>query len=353
MASGDILAIPAQSAGFFSLQGSLSVNSDNTVNVPAGQLNIGGNGYGYIVDASNGLNPFSAANNDGTVSALTLGDDIYMYACQQASGKAKIVFSKNATYPTGYNASNSRKAGGFHVGRTRPIANRFDAEYNPTANIVPGSAWDLGHRPRCGPEGMNEFQPGLWGSIYLLSVINGSWPSVTFGSRYNAAPVRSTGGYNELDLHRGLHAAGMREPTFEEWLMMAYGAPQGNDGNNTTAWTMTTNTGPCNTGTVAKSVSCANFVDCVGNLWERLAHHFDVGDVGGGAQNWRLDNTVVNTGQDSAFDRGSVGHVLWQYARAGGSWGGGVLYGSRTLDTNAAAWAAHGAVGVRGVSESL
>lgn len=353
MAAGDILAVPAQAAGFFSLQGRLSINADKTVNVPAGQMNIGGNGYGYLMDAANGLNPFSAANNDGTVSVLTLGDDIYLYAVRQTGGKVKPIFSKNSTFPTGYNATNSRKVGGWHTGRVRPIANRFDAAYVPKTDFIAASAWDIGTRPKCSPEGMIEFKPGVWGSIYQLSVVFGAWPSVVFGSRFNAAPVRSTGGYNELDLHRGLHAAGMREPTFEEWLMMSYGAPQGNDGNNDTAWTMTSNTGPANTGTVAKSVSCAGFVDCVGNLWERLAHHFDVGDVGGGAQGWRWDASVVNTGQDSAYGRGSVAHVAWRFAVAGGDWYGGVLGGSRTLTTGASAWYASGDVGVRGVSESL
>ena len=349
MAAGDIIAIPAMSAGHFQVQGRLAKNSaGDTLDIPQGMLNIGGNGFGYILSAATGWNPYLAANNDASFSAVTLGDDIYVYAVQQASGMAKLVASKNATAPTGYTASNSRKIGGFHVGRTRPIANRFDAAFLPLTGIVPNSVWDLAARPKASPEGMAEFAPGRWGSIYLLSPISGAWPSVVFGSRYNVSPVRSTGGYNELDLHRGLHAAGMREPSFEEWLMMADGAPQGLDGSNDTAWTLTTNTGPCNTGALQKSVSCANFVDTVGNLWERLSHHFDTTT---GAYAW--DATVVNTGQDSAQARGQVSHVAWRYAYAGGSWFEGVRAGARTLSLNAAAWDAPGNLGVRGVSDSL
>lgn len=283
-------------------------------------------------------------------SALSLGDDVYVYACQQATGYAKLLASKNSTAPTGYTGANSRKIGGFHVGRIRPIAQRFVAAYLPLPGVVPGSVWDLGHRPKCSPEGMNEFQPGLWGSIYQLSVISGSWPNIVFGSRFNVSPVRSTGGYNELDLHRGTHAAGMREPSFEEWLMMADGAPQGLDGSNDTAWTMTTNTAPSNTGFLQKSVSCSNFADCVGNLWERLNYHFDIGSS---TNAFAWDATVVNTGQDSAQARGQVFHVAWRSAVAGGSWSEGALAGARTFFTSDYPWGANGSIGVRGVSESL
>jgi hypothetical protein len=351
MASGDILIVPAQAAGFFSFQGDFVKNSGgDLIDIPAGMVNIGGNSKGYLLAAVLGFNPYLAGNNDASFSVITLGDDIYLYAVQQSTGYAKIVCSKNATAPTGYTSSNSRKISGFHVGRTRPIAQAFVVAYAPTVGIVPNSVWDLGHRPFASPEGMAEIKRGLWGMIYHPSVISGTWPSVVFGSRYNVSPVRSTGGYNELDTHRGIHAAGMREPTFEEWLMMAYGAPQGVDTTNDTAWTMTTNTGPCNTGAVAKSVSCANFVDTVGNLYERIAGHFDIGNS---TNSYAWDATVVNTGQDAAQNRGQVYHVAWHYALAGGNWGEGVHAGSRTLYTAATAWGATGSVTTRGVSDSL
>ncbi len=351
MASGDITVVPAQAAGFFSFQGFIVKNSGgDLLDIPAGMLNIGGNGKGYLLAAVAGWNPYLVGNNDASFAVITLGDDIYVYACQSATGYALLIASKNATAPTGYTPSNSRKIGGFHVGRTRPIAQRFIVAYAPTTGIVPNSVWDLGHRPFASPEGMAEIKPGLWGSIYLLSPISGAWPSVIFGSRYNTPPARSTGGYNELDLHRGIHAAGMREPTFEEWMMMADGAPQGVDATNDTAWAMTTNTGPCNTGAVAKSVSCANFVDCVGNLWERLNYHFDIGNS---TNAYAWDATVVNAGQDAAQPRGQVNHIAWRSAIAGGSWVEGAHAGARTLGTNDNPWYANGYIGARGVSESL
>ena len=340
----DLYVIPAQAAGFVSLFGQVLKNPNNTLSIPEGMLNIGGNSYGYLLKANTAFNPL--ALNDGTFSALTLGDDVYIYALQNPSGIASLIASKNATAPTGYTSTNSRKIGGFHVGRIRPYANRFDTAYDPVIGIVPNSVWDLKHRPRCSPEGMAEIKPGLWGCIYLCSVIYGAWPEVVFGSRYNASPVRSLV-YNELDLHRGLHAAGMREPTFEEWLMMSYGAPQGEESANNLAWTSSANTGPCNTGYVAKSVSCLNFVDTVGSLWESLAHHYD------SATSYAWSASVVNTGQDASYRRGQVIHSAWRHAIAGGSWSSGADCGCRTLNTHGSPWNTNGGVGVRGVSESI
>ena len=343
----DTFVIPAQAAGFVSLQGQIAKNANSTLSIPEGMINIGGNGKGFLIAANTSFNPVAAANRDSSFSVLTLGDDIYLYACQQASGIATIIASKNATSPVGYTASTSRKLGGFHVGRIRPISARFDTNYAPLVDIVPNSAWDLQHRPRCNPEGMIEFQPGLWTTIYLCSVVSGTWPSVVFGSRYNAVPVRSNGGYNELDLHRGLHAAGMREPTYEEWLMIAYGAPQGEVSANNLAWTSSGNTGPCNTGYVAKSVSCANAVDTVGNLWERLSSTFDLG----GAFSWTTSR--VATGNDAVYAQGSVSTAEWRHAVAGGTYNYGAWCGGRTLGLESAPWSTGGQVGARGVCESI
>ncbi|BBN59302.1 hypothetical protein [Hydrogenovibrio marinus] len=347
MQSGDYSIIPAMAAGFISLQGQIAKNADNTLSIPEGMVNIGGNGYGYILQADAAFDPYNSANTDASYSGVILGDDIYIYACQAAgSPYAKLVCSKNATYPTGYDATNSRKIGGFHVGRTRPIANRFDTAYVPTVEIVPNSVWDEGHRPESLTEGMAEIAPGLWASIYLLSVVSGTWPDVRFGSVYGATPVRSAGGYCEADLNKGLRASGYFEPTYDDWKIGAYGAPQGNDGDNTLAWSMTSNTGPCTTGYVEKAVSCQNIVDTSGNLWERLCHNFD--QVG--TYNW--DTSVVNTGQDAAYGRGAVYHSAWRYALAGGNWNEGARCGSACLYLNAGAWSTAGYVGVRGFSRS-
>jgi len=313
MQSGDYSIIPAMAAGFLSLQGQIAKNLDNTLSIPEGMVNIGGNGYGYILQSQAVFDPYDAANRDASFSAVTLGDDIYIYACQASlSPYAKLLCSKNATYPDGYTATNSRKIGGFHVGRTRPISERFNAAYVPSVEIVPNSVWDEIHRPECSPEGMAEIAPGLWASIYQLSVISGTWPEITLGSRFGATPLRDTGGYARSDLYKGLIESGFILPTYQEWKTCSYGAPQGNDANNDTAWTATTNTGPTTTGAVAKSVSCTNIVDTVGNLWEYLDMMWDYGGT------WAWTATVVDVGQDAAFDRGQIYHANWRFGIAGG-----------------------------------
>ena len=349
MSKGDKFIIPAMAAGFFSMKGQISI-AGNSVSIPEGMVNIGGNMFGYLIAAAT-FDPFAAINRDNSYSSLTLGDDIYIYACQHASGVAKIVCSKNSTSPAEYNTTNSRKIGGFHVGRTRPMSARYDAAYLPTTSIVPNSVWDLQHRPRCEPTGMVEISPGgLWVDIYLNSVISGSWPEVVFGSRFGAQPVRSTGGYNELDLGQGILNAGKRLPDVEEFIRYAYGAPQGADANNNTAWTATTNTGPTTTGGVQRAVSCCNVVDAVGNLWERLNGHFDIGNS---TNAYAWDSAVMNTGQDSAMARGQVYHCAWRPVIGCGSWADGARCGARTLGFGSYPWCAGGSIGGRGGSDPL
>ncbi len=349
MAVGDKLIIPAMAAGFFSIRGQLSA-SRNIINIPDGMVNIGGNMFGYLIAAAT-IDPFAAINRDNSYSSLTLGDDIYIYACQHASGVAKIVCSKNSTSPAKYNTTNSRKLGGFHVGRTRPISARYNAAYLPATSIVPNSVWDLQHRPRCEPTGMVEISPGgLWVDIYLSSVISGSWPDVVFGSRFGVRPVRSTGGYNELDLGQGILNAGKRLPDVEEFMRYAYGAPQGADGNNNTAWTATANTGPTATGNVQRAVSCCNVVDTVGNLWERLNGHLDLGNA---TNAYAWDSAVVNTGQDAAFQRGQANHCSWRSVMGGGRWADGARAGARAISFNSYPWDSYGSIGVRGVSDPI
>ena len=62
----------------------------------------------------------TAANLDAG-SAFAVGKDYYVYICDSRidSADEKYVISLNSTYPTGWNATNSRKIGGFHYGRCR------------------------------------------------------------------------------------------------------------------------------------------------------------------------------------------------------------------------------------------
>ena len=124
----------------------------------------------------------TAANLDAG-SAFAVGKDYYVYICDSRidSADEKYVISLNSTYPTGWNATNSRKIGGFHYGRCRKVDSNLQPlngssvifgtgwESAVSNGIVPRSVWTLGHRPKCSPEGMVYLGGGTWVDIYLNS----------------------------------------------------------------------------------------------------------------------------------------------------------------------------------------
>lgn len=352
-----ILIQPSAAAGFASLMGQIKAVGNNLA-IPEGQLNIGGNGKGFLIDPVASFNPASASNRDDSFAALTLGDDIYIYACATATGFAKLVCSKNATYPTGYTALNSRKIGGFHYGRVRPIASRFDAAYAPLTTIVPNSVWDLQHRPKSDPTGMVEVIPGaLWVDIYLNSTGAGAWPETVPVSKFGIMPLKDDI-YARSDFQTLARNAGKRMPRLEEFIVYAEGCPQGSDANNDTAWSKTTNTGPAATGTVAKALSQYNVVDCAGNLWEYLDGHYDA-NINGYV--YAYNSSLFATGQDAARARGQMHTTMnsgkttsgWRTWAAGGNFNGGSRCGSRALTSLTTPWGSGGVSGLRCVSDSL
>lgn len=350
-------AIPAMGAGSFQMMGSITAASAATLDIPEGLVNIGGNGRGYVLPEHLGWDPTEPGNHDGTVGTLELGDDVYIYAVQHNDGRARLVASKNATMPGGYTADSSRKIGGFHYGRVRPVAQRYNAAFVPPVQIVPNSVWDLRHRPTCDPTGMVEVVPGkLWVDIYLNSEGSGTWPENIPVSRYGVMPIRDDI-YARVDFHLLVRNAGKRLPSVEEFLTYSEGAPQGNDGDNDTAWSATTNTGPTVAGGVAKAVSMFNVVDAAGNLWEWLDGHYDLGldDRSG----WSKE--FVDVGRDAAFAHGSLNSYIygagdtssWRCFAGGGQFDLGAHVGARCLFSFARPWTATGIVGLRGVCDAL
>ena len=104
----------------------------------------------------------TAANLD-TGSAFAVGNDYYVYICDSRldAEDEKYIISLNSTYPNGWNASNSRKIGGFHYGRCRKVDENLQPvnssgvifgtgwESAVSNGILPRSVWTLGHRPKC------------------------------------------------------------------------------------------------------------------------------------------------------------------------------------------------------------
>ena len=108
--------------------------------------------------------------------SIEAAKDYYVYLCDD--GEIKI--SLNSTYPSGYNADNSRKVGGFHTlcDAVGTIAGHTLNGY-ATGAILPASVWCLNHRPRCSPEGMVwSAQARIWVDIYLQSSTGATTASV-------------------------------------------------------------------------------------------------------------------------------------------------------------------------------
>lgn len=337
----------AAAAGYFSMMGKMSAAGATLLNIPEGSVNIGGNGKGFLIAAQTEFDVSDSANHDGSFTSLALGDDIYIYAVDDGVAEAKLIASKNVDMPDGYSAVDSRKIGGFHYGRVRPIANRYDTAYVPTIQIVPNSVWDLNHRPTCDPTGMVEIVPGgFWADIYLNSEGEGTWPENVPVSRYGVTPIKDDV-YARTDFHLLVRNAGKRLPTVEEFLTYAEGAPAGKDGNNTYAWSATSNSGPTITGGVEKSVSMFNVVDSVGNLWEWLDNHLDLGG------NFSRGTSVVNVGKDSSTPRG-LGYLGdWRCFFGGWTYDSGASCGSRGISSAAVPTSMDGAVGLRGICDAL
>ena len=145
-----------------------------TITTPT-KMMVNVNGKGYI-GTSVTLNLNSATSWDTESQTYTdpsnrAGMDFYIYVCDTETDVPVILLSANATVPTGYNAANSRKVGGFHclclsVGT---IEGHQLSGYL-TGDILPLSVWDLKHRPKSDPEGMVYVAGiGRWYDIYLAS----------------------------------------------------------------------------------------------------------------------------------------------------------------------------------------
>ncbi len=310
-------------------KGDIVISGTDKLDIPDIGVNIGGHGEGYIIRETLDWDP--VANEDGSLGgAMALGDDIYIYAIADSSGVAQLVASKNISVPDGYTASESRRIGGFHYGRWRPEAYRFDENYSPSTQIVPTSVWDQNHRPTCDPSGMVEIiQDEFWADIYLNSEDGSAWPNTVPLSRYNATPLSGAEGYARFyDYPRLAENAGKRLPYLWEFYRYAEGSPQGHDNDNDTAWSDTSNTDRTTTGAVAKAVSTKGVVDCAGNLWEPTLDHYDET----GTHNY--DRTITENGKDSTEARGEIYHVRWRFWLAGQNWTGGVQAGALSGSSN-------------------
>ena len=115
--------------------------------------------------------------------SVSNGKDYYVYACNN-SGSLDFKVSLGSTYPAGFDASTSRKIGGFHTlcVSVGTISGHTLTGY--VANdILPASVWDLKHRPVSEPAGMVYVEAiDKWVDIYLASGTGGSTVSAYGGT---------------------------------------------------------------------------------------------------------------------------------------------------------------------------
>lgn len=311
------------------------------------------------------------ASNLDIGAAFAVGSDYYVYICdsRQDAQDEQYIISLNSTYPSGWNASNSRKIGGFHYGRCRKINDNMQPVNSSGAifgtgwesavsnGILPRSVWTLGHRPKCSPEGMVYLGGGTWVDIYL----NSDDGAQGLKSEYNCAPMTGTEGMNWYTFTERLMKSGKRMPDYSEFCAYAFGSPQGLDGANTNAWTATTNTGRGTTGSVVNAVSAVGCVDAVGRVWEWLNDLITRAEHATNTEfhptvAWGWDKKSPLRDNATKYD---VGNIYQYYAYslaaliAGGHWDNGVRAGARAVGCSNCPWDVNTYIGVRGACDSM
>ena len=292
-------------------------------------------------------------------AAFAVGVDYNVYVCDPTNGSETVdqdeeyIISASDTYPAGYTASNSRKIGGFHYGVVRKTTNTgipvnsggtemgTGWESNVYNGIIPNSVWTLLHRPKCSPAGMVYLGNDLWGDIYLSSDDGDDG----LRSVYDQNPITGTEGLNWYIANERARRVGKRLPTYAEFCQAAYGSPQGQDANNTYAWSATGNTGRNKTGKVTYAVSAMNIKDLVGNVG-KWADEFCLDPT---ATTWAWQD-VLGAGHGQAY---IPSNTALRALFCGGYWSYGVRAGGRCVAANIYPWAVGSSFGVWCVCDSL
>lgn len=174
-------SIAVASSPSFYQRASLPTPSRTKIAVPSMCLNI--DDGGYVLPASLELDLADTSAWDSTTYATAAnraGKDFYIYACKPSSGTTPLfILSANSTVPTGYEATTSRKIGGFHClcADVGTISGHALSGY-VAGDILPASVWDLKFRATSENEGM-VWDGSQWVDIYL-----DSWDGSSLVSSY-------------------------------------------------------------------------------------------------------------------------------------------------------------------------
>lgn len=272
---------------------------------------------------------FTPADLLDTGTVLDPGTDYHIY-CVVSADNGSLVVSKNATFPTGATADNSRRIGGFHtlcadVGTLQETTHPL---YGFMArDILPRSTWDLLNRPKtCEAMGM-VLAPNTktWIDIYLQSGTGVNTKSV-----YQGTVTKS----RIWDMHQeDLAYVGKRMLTDQEFTLAAWGtipyrAVMGAVDPITTG-------GKVNTDgkRIISNIGCEDMAGC---YWQWIGH---VGCSGG-------------TSWADAGGQGQQYQAIYAMV-AGGNWGAASYSGARARRADNARSAVSASSGSRGCADGL
>ena len=244
---------------------SLMTSAKTSVTVPAGtEVTIDGQYYRS-----------AAATTLQTTDVRAAGTDAYVYAVVN-SGALGFVLSTNSTVPSGYNANNSRKIGGFHMlcANVGTIADHPLSGYT-AGDILPASVWDLKHRARSENEGMVYIaEKGIWVDIYLSS-----WDGDQLVSSFGGT---TADGYSATPFHADKFTeefgnVGKRNPWRHEFQVFAKGS---NEGTNIQGAADLGTTGGHTDTAGRRMISKDGLEDCCGVLWQWVEDVMEGGAYG-------------------------------------------------------------------------
>lgn len=273
---------------------------------------------------------FVPASNLDSGSSLSAGKNYYIYLVPDGTG-CKLIVSLNASYPSGYTATNSRKIGWFHTlcVAAGTISGHLASGYS-AGDIIPNSVACLSFRPKCDPSGMA-----------YIDIID-SWVDIYLQSGTGASTVSAYGGTITDTRYYGNHCRDMAKvgktlPSSNDFSIFAFGS---NEKTAISGAADPVTTGGHKDSNNRRMISQYFIEDCCGALWQWLD---DEGPCGG--SNW-TDITLDDNASSSWY--GSLFVLL-----AGGDWGNGARCGSscRVGDNGRSALGAYHSA--RGLSRNL
>ena len=273
---------------------------------------------------------FVPASNLDSGSSLAGGKNYYIYLVPNGTG-CKLIVSLNASYPSGYTATNSRKIGWFHTlcVAAGTISGHLASGYS-AGDIIPNSVACLSFRPKCDPSGMAYIDIiDSWVDIYLQSGTGANTASVYGGT------ITDTRYYGNHC--RDMAKVGKTLPSSNDFSIFAFGS---NEKTAISGAADPVTTGGHKDSNNRRMISQYFIEDCCGALWQWLD---DEGPCGG--SNWTditLDDSASSSWYGSLF-------VL----RAGGSWGDGAHCGSGCRAGNNSRSTLYDRNSARGLSRNL